>query len=100
MTRPRILYAESPTLEKRLELAKAILALAAPDERAKLWSRQAECAAVRRELEQITLSVQELRRNCDPRQRSYVIKYSLEQPRVTAGNPDGGQWTSESEGGS
>jgi hypothetical protein len=27
-------------------------------------------------------------------------KYSSEQPRVSAGNPDGGQWTNEGDGGS
>jgi hypothetical protein len=33
------------------------------------------------------------------RARPWVLKYSPDQPRVPAGNPDGGQWTSEGGGG-
>jgi hypothetical protein len=92
MTRPpRILYAEPPTLDKRIELATAIRMLAGPDRTAQ--QRPPECAAVRRELEEIAFSIQELLRDCDRRLRSYVIKYSPDQPRAPAGNPDGGQWT-------
>jgi hypothetical protein len=58
-----------------------------------------EIAALRRELEKLTQDVLELWRQCEPRARSYVIKYSPDQPRVPAGNPDGGQWTSGDDGG-
>jgi hypothetical protein len=34
-------------------------------------------------------------RECDRRARSYVLKYSPDQPRVAAGHSDGGQWTSD-----
>jgi hypothetical protein len=54
---------------------------------------------LRRDLEKIREDVLGLWRQCEPRSRSYVIKYSPDQPRVPAGNPGGGQWTSESEGG-
>ena len=57
--------------------------------------RRPEIASLRGELTEIALALEELRRAYDPRLRSYVLKYSPNQPRVPAGNPDGGQWTSE-----
>lgn len=92
-----------PTLlEKRLEIATAIRALAAQDENDR-HRRKTEITALRRDCELLRRSlpgliqeaIAEARRDCDPRLRSYVIKYSPDQPRVSAGNPDGGQWTSE-----
>jgi len=84
-----------PTFEKRLEILDAIRTLAAEDEHDRLRRRRAERASVRRDLGELAHAVQELSRACDPRLRSYVIKYNPDQPRVPAGNPDGGQWTSE-----
>ena len=56
--------------------------------------QRADIAALRRSCEQFALSVYDLWRECEPRARSYVMKYSPDQPRVPGGNPDGGQWTS------
>lgn len=76
--------------EARLEIVKAIHALATQDKDERLRQRRAELILIRRELRQIALALHELKCACDPRRRSYVIKYSPDQPRVPAGNPDGG----------
>jgi hypothetical protein len=80
------------TLEKRLEIAVALRALVSADEDEQIQKRGAGIAALRRDLEEIRLQVAELWQEIDPRFRSYVIKYSPDQPRVPAGNSDGGQW--------
>ena len=85
------------SLEKRLEIVNAIRALAAQDESDQLGKRRADIAALRRDFEKLREEVLELWRRCEPRLRSYVIKFSPDQPRVSAGNPDGGQWTNEGE---
>jgi hypothetical protein len=82
--------------EKRLEITQAIRALVAEHDDELPHRRRPEIASIRRELEQIALTIQKLQRACDPRLRSYVVKFNADQPRVPAGNPDGGQWTSES----
>jgi Bacterial CdiA-CT RNAse A domain len=94
---PRTLSAVPQTMHTRLEIAKAIRTLAGPDEDELLRQRHAEIAAIRRDLEALsrdlhkafeaaaTLAKAEL--------RSALKKYSADQPRVPAGNPDGGQWT-------
>jgi Bacterial CdiA-CT RNAse A domain len=100
---PRTLSAVPQTLHARLEIAKAIRALAGPDEDELLQQRRTEIAAIRRDLEVLscdlpkafeaaaTLAKAEL--------RAALKKYSADQPRVPAGNPDGGQW-STGDGGS
>ncbi len=77
----------------------AIRALAARDDDERLGKRRAELASIRRELGELAQVLAEIRRDCDPRLRSYVMKCSPDEPRVPAGNPDGGQWTSEGGGG-
>ncbi|MFO1149190.1 MAG: hypothetical protein U1E62_12525 [Alsobacter sp.] len=52
-----------------------------------------EISAERRLLDLTRLQVQVLK------VRLWLRKYSPDQPRVPAGNPDGGQWTSGSGGG-
>jgi len=94
MKLPQGLRAVPPSARARAEIACALDELAAQC-RDDWLRRRAECAALRHELEQIALSVQELRREYDPWLRSYVLKYSPDQPRVPAGNSAGGQWTSE-----
>lgn len=94
-----MLTAVPRTLEKQLDILGAIDALMAQDGDDKLRKRRKEIAALRRGLQDIALTVAELRRACDPRLRSNVIKYSPYQPRVPAGNPDGGQWTTGGTGG-
>jgi hypothetical protein len=84
------------SLEKRLEIMSAIRTLTAPDADEQVRKREADIAALRRNLERIRQDVLDLWCQCEP--RSYVIKYSPDQPRVPAGNPDGGEWTSEGAG--
>jgi hypothetical protein len=101
---PRIESAVPRALHVQLEIAKAIRALAGPDEGELLRQRRAEIAAIRRDFELLaadipkafeaaaTLAKAEL--------RAALKKYSVNQPRVPAGNPDGGQWTSDGGNGS
>ena len=88
-----LLTAVPRTLEKRLEIINAIRTLTAPDDRR--LKRRTEIIALRGDLEKLRQDVLELWRQCEPRARSYVIKYNPDQPRVPEGYPDGGQWTSE-----
>ncbi len=83
------------TLETRLEIMKAIRTLAARHEDEQLRQRRADIVALRRDCEQVAQSLRELWREWQPRARSYVLKYNPDESRVPAGNPDGGQWTSE-----
>jgi hypothetical protein len=96
---PRTLSAVPQTLHARLEIAKAIRTLAGPNEDELPKQRRVEIAAIRRDLEALsrdlhkafeaaaTLAKAEL--------RAALKKYSADQPRVPAGNPDGGRWTTE-----
>lgn len=91
-------------LEARLEIIKAIRTLTAEHEDEQVRQRRAELAAIRRGLEQVT---QDLRKACRERAsqlqselRLELNKYSPDETRVPAGNPDGGQWTSEEDSGS
>jgi hypothetical protein len=86
------------TLEKRLEIMQAIRALAPQNEDEQLRKQRAEIVARRRLIDKLELTVYEMWRECEPQARSYVIKYSPGQPRVPAGNADGGQWTSDDGG--
>jgi hypothetical protein len=89
-------------LEVRLRIIEAVGEFAAQGEEARINRRWAEIAACRRELTEVELAVQELKRACDPRLRSYVNKYTYnpDEPRVPAGNAGGGQWTSSGGGSS
>lgn len=82
------------TLEKRLEIVQALQVFNAQDHDEAVRRRRAEIAALRRDLGKLALAVHELQRACDPRLRSRVVKYSPGQPRLPAGSPHGGQWTS------
>jgi hypothetical protein len=94
---PRILSAVPPTLHARLEIAKAIRALAGPDEDELLRQRRAELAAIRRDLEALSRDIRKAGEEwlalAKAELREALKKYSPDQPRVPAGNPDGGQWT-------
>jgi hypothetical protein len=85
---PRILSAVPRTLHVQLEIAKAIRVLAAPkqDEQVR---RQTEPATTHTESELIAQIVHEL--ILDLRKAGF----SPDEPRVPAGNSDGGQWTRE-----
>jgi hypothetical protein len=96
---PRTLSAVPKTLHTRLEIAKAIRALAGPDEDELLRQRRAEIAAIRRDLETLVSEIRKAGEEClalaKAELRTALKKYSPNQPRVPAGNSGGGQWTSD-----
>jgi hypothetical protein len=100
MNGPRILTAVPQTLHAQLEIAEAIRMLAGPDEDELLRQRCAEIAAIRRDLDVLARGVRKLGEELPAlvmaELRSELKKYSPDQPRVPAGNRDGGQWTSGS----
>jgi hypothetical protein len=101
---PRIESAVPRTLHAQLEVAKAIRTLVAPDEAELLSQRRAEIAAIRGELEAIKLEFQKAGKEClalvkAELRAALAKKYNPDQPRVPAGNRDGGQWTDGSEAG-
>ncbi len=85
-------------LAARLEIMKAIRTFATPDEDEQLRRRRAEIAAIRRDLEDVGQSLREACRDWALLARSHLEKFDPNQPRVPAGNPDGGQWTSGTTG--
>jgi hypothetical protein len=105
--KPPLPHSESAiprTLHAQLEIAKAIRMLMAPDDEEPLRRRRAELAAMRGELEAMKRDLHKAGEEClalvKAGLRAALKKYSPDQPRVPAGNPDGGQWTNESKAGS
>jgi hypothetical protein len=102
--RPYRLSAVPRTLHTQLEIAKAIRTLAGPDEDELLRQRRAEIAAIRRDLDALKRGVRKLGEELPApvmaELQSELKKYNPDQPRVQAGNRDGGQWTSGSKAGS
>ncbi len=87
------------TLHAQLEIAKAMRMLMAPDNDEPLRLRRAEIAAIRGELEAIKRDFQKAGEECVALVKAELRaelakKYNPDQPRVSAGNRDGGQWTS------
>ncbi len=72
-----LLTAVPQSLEKRLEIMNAIRTLTAPDGDDQVRKRQADIAALRRDLEEIREGVLDLWRQSEPWSRSYVIKYKF-----------------------
>jgi hypothetical protein len=101
---PHTLSAVPQTLQARLEIAKALRSLAEPDEDELLRQRRAEITAIRRDLEALSHDIRKAGEEwlvlAKAELRAALKKYSPNQPRVQAGNPDGGQWTSSSGNGS
>jgi hypothetical protein len=101
--RPYRLSAVPQTLHTRLEIAKAIRTLAGPDEDELLRQRRAEIVAIRRDLDALVRDVRKLGEELPAlvmaELQSELRKYSPDQPRVPAGNRDGGQWTGGGEAG-
>ncbi|HEY1983332.1 MAG TPA: hypothetical protein VGH13_24890 [Xanthobacteraceae bacterium] len=95
----RRLYAVPQTWPVRLEIAKAIGALAAQEEQ-EHFQRRIEIAAVRGDCEDIAEVLRNACRECLSVLRSELRKagYNPSEPRVPAGSPDGGQWTEEDGG--
>jgi hypothetical protein len=100
---PRIESAVPRVLHVQFEIAKAIRTLAGPDEDELLRQRRAEIAAIRRELEALSRDIRKAGEEwlvlAKAELRAALKKYSPDQPRVSAGNPDGGQWTTDDGGG-
>jgi hypothetical protein len=86
------------TVDKRLEIVEAIRVLAAQDQDRRL-QRRAQIAGIRHDLLEVRGLFQDTCRQwlVDVRSqlRSALQKYDPDEPRVPAGNPDGGQWTTE-----
>jgi hypothetical protein len=101
--RPYRLSAVPRTLHTQLEIAKAIRTLAGADEDDLLRQRRAEIAAIRRDLGVLARGVRKLGEELPAlvmaELQSELKKYSPDQPRVSAGNSDGGRWTSGSKAG-
>ena len=101
--RPRRLGAVPRTLHTQLEIAKAIRTLAGPNADELLRQRRAEIAAIHRDLDGLARGVRKLGEELPAlvmaELQSELKKYSPDQPRVPAGNSDGGQWTSGSKAG-
>ncbi len=101
---PRILSDVPRTLHAQLEIAKAIRTLVGPDEHELARQRHAEIAAIRRDFgalaRDIPRAFEEAAALAKAELRATLRKYSPYQPRVPAGNRDGGQWTSGSKAGS
>ena len=69
-------------------------ALAPKRDAAKAAAFAAEIAQAQRALDALRAEVASIRADM-ARRRALAIKYSPTQPRVPAGNPDGGQWTGQ-----
>jgi hypothetical protein len=93
-----------PTLEKRREVLEAFRTLAGQDDEL-VQRRRAEIAAIRREAEDIrrcidAISRQMLELRAQILTERKALKYSPDQPRLPAGSPHGGEWTSGGSGSS
>lgn len=87
------------TLHTRLAIAGAIRELMAPEQ--PLRQRRAEITALRRDLELVAGDFRTFVQAVVLAKAELLAefkKYSPDQPRVSAGNPDGGQWTTEDGG--
>lgn len=85
------------TWETRLEIIKAVSTLAAQVHEDHVRRRRAEIASLRSELEGIDRELSKLCRDWPLLVRSDLRKADFDpnEPRVPAGHPNGGQWTSE-----
>jgi Bacterial CdiA-CT RNAse A domain len=99
---PRIESAVPRALHVQLEIAKAIRTLTGPDERELQRQRRAEIAVLRRDFELLAADIakafEAAAMLAKAELRAALKKYSPDQPRVPAGNPDGGQWTTDDGG--
>ncbi len=84
----------------RFEIIKAINTLAARHQEQRLRLRRAELASLRGELEDIARDLRKLCGDWPLLIRSELRKagFNPDEPRVLAGRPDGGQWTTGDSG--
>jgi hypothetical protein len=94
---PRIESAVPRALHVQFEIAKAIRTLAGPDEGELLRQRRGEIALLRRDVELLAADIRKAFEAAatlaKAELRAALKKYNADQPRVPAGNRDGGQWT-------
>jgi hypothetical protein len=94
--RSRIVNAVPLLPHVQYDIAKAARALAGHNDNA-LAARRAEIAALRRELSALGRDIRAAGEECLALAKaelgSALRRYSPNQPRVAAGNPDGGRWT-------
>jgi hypothetical protein len=85
----------------QLAIGKAVRTLMTPTDQP-LRQRRADIVALRRDLEllagDIRKAFEEAAALVKAELRAELRKYNPDQPRVSAGNPDGGQWTREDGG--
>jgi hypothetical protein len=96
-----LLLTVPPTLEKKLEALAALRTLQMQDQEL-ARQRRAAIAALRRDFDEWQRDFAALRRRLASDVRSDVLrtlKYNPDQPRVSAGQSAGGQWTSDGGGG-
>jgi hypothetical protein len=97
---PHRLMAVPQTWPVRLEILKAINTLAVQCQDDAMQRRRTEIAAIRNDLEDIRRSLRQACQEAALKLSAYLRKYDPDQPRVPAGNRDGGQWTKEGGSGS
>jgi hypothetical protein len=83
----RILAEAPPSLRKRLTLIDALARHTLQDHRAAVLAQASERSGP---------TLRETEPELAALWQWLILKYSADQPRVPAGNPDGGQWTGES----
>ncbi|MFZ3351983.1 MAG: hypothetical protein WA268_14055 [Xanthobacteraceae bacterium] len=95
--KPHLATLVPQTAAARLEIIKAISTLAEQDHKERLRLRRAELASLRGELEDIARDLRKLCGDWPLLIRSELRKagFNPDEPRVPAGRPDGGQWTSD-----
>ncbi|MGC1586891.1 MAG: hypothetical protein WA791_14535 [Rhodomicrobium sp.] len=89
MTLPSRLSAVPQHWPVRLEIVKAIHVLAAQEQEEQQRERRAELAAFRRDCELLSETIRKVCREL------FKAGFNPNEPRVPAGNPDGGEWTRE-----
>lgn len=100
---PRILSDVPRTLHAQRDVAKAIRTLMGPDEDERSRARRAEIVAIRHGLDALARDIPKAfeeaakEAQAELQRMALTKKYNPDQPRVPAGNRDGGQWTSGSE---
>jgi hypothetical protein len=86
----------------RAEIIKAIRRLSVQEDEQRVRRRQADLAALRRDFEGLAQALREaFRESASPVSRELrKTGYNPDEPRVPAGNSDGGEWTREGGGAS
>jgi hypothetical protein len=99
---PRTLQAVPNTLHARLEIADAIRKLSAADQEDWAQRRREELTALRRDSEKLREDLRKISRNFPTLLLTELRKagFNPDEARVSAGNPQGGQWTKEGDSGS